>query len=475
MPKLKIYVHYEEESVDKSKHMVIKFYVPKKWKEGPVEKIKEFFVEEYNKKHPDNVLVLRNVRLGRKVGAPLERAKVKDCIQNYDDLYVTSKPDTNANTNASSYGYDDRGLYVPNPPSPPKNDTRRKDFDERYSRFDNIVCSSDDDEECHPNIEKMTWRRLRKKQREEKRAQQEKRLEELAELAEVARAELDSSDARAVAEAKKTIEACRKEEISIRKVMKLTLEDVCKVTDERTMVSANASVREVPTATKKEDEAEALESFIKNYDSELIKYIECAERSYAENKEYLQSRPHLLCEQCTGWLLLRALEAEMGGDRGRMKQIVKQYLQLQTVMDLAKSTKKDPRDFIVRFFSNLDRDPKNREKFMVEVEDFAKKIQQRAADKKREEAEKRKLAEELGLDTEDGKYEYQELTKEERMGPGGLDPVEVFKTLPKAMQEAFDKQDIPLLQTVIANMPKEEAAYHMKRCEDSGLWVANRD
>ena len=30
-----------------------------------------------------------------------------------------------------------------------------------YSKWDNIQLSSDDDEDCHPNIEKYTWRRLR--------------------------------------------------------------------------------------------------------------------------------------------------------------------------------------------------------------------------------------------------------------------------------------------------------------------------
>lgn len=28
-----------------------------------------------------------------------------------------------------------------------------------------------------------------------------------------------------------------------------------------------------------------------------------------------------------------------------------------------------------------------------------------------------------------------------------------------------------MLQEVIANMPQDEAAYHMKRCVDSGLWL----
>lgn len=39
------------------------------------------------------------------------------------------------------------------------------------------------------------------------------------------------------------------------------------------------------------------------------------------------------------------------------------------------------------------------------------------------------------------------------------------------LQDCFEKQDIPMLQQVIATMNQEEAAYHMKRCVDSGLWL----
>lgn len=30
-----------------------------------------------------------------------------------------------------------------------------------------------------------------------------------------------------------------------------------------------------------------------------------------------------------------------------------------------------------------------------------------------------------------------------------------------------------MLKVVIANMPEDEAKYHMKRCVDPGLWVAD--
>jgi len=52
-----------------------------------------------------------------------------------------------------------------------------------------------------------------------------------------------------------------------------------------------------------------------------------------------------------------------------------------------------------------------------------------------------------------------------------LDPYEVFETLPEELKRCFESQDIPLLQEAIKKLPPAEAAYHMKRCVDSGLWV----
>lgn len=41
------------------------------------------------------------------------------------------------------------------------------------------------------------------------------------------------------------------------------------------------------------------------------------------------------------------------------------------------------------------------------------------------------------------------------------------------LQECFESRDVQKLQDVISNMDKTEASYHMKRCVDSGLWVAD--
>lgn len=65
----------------------------------------------------------------------------------------------------------------------------------------------------------------------------------------------------------------------------------------------------------------------------------------------------------------------------------------------------------------------------------------------------------------------EEEERQKRLGPGGLDPIEVMESLPEELKKCFESQDIKLLQDTIAKMDKETAMYHMKRCVDSGLWV----
>jgi len=41
----------------------------------------------------------------------------------------------------------------------------------------------------------------------------------------------------------------------------------------------------------------------------------------------------------------------------------------------------------------------------------------------------------------------------------------------QVLKDCFEKKDIAMLQDAVSALPKEEAAYHIKRCVDSGLWV----
>ena len=68
-----------------------------------------------------------------------------------------------------------------------------------------------------------------------------------------------------------------------------------------------------------------------------------------------------------------------------------------------------------------------------------------------------------------------ELSRQTKLGPGGLDPDEVFETLPYALKECFESQDKQRLQECIQAMNQKDAQYHMERCVASGLWVPDAD
>ena len=103
------------------------------------------------------------------------------------------------------------------------------------------------------------------------------------------------------------------------------------------------------------------------------------------------------------------------------------------------------------------------EEFLQACKEFQEKIIQRAVVKRQEmDAERAEQGTAL-----------EEIPREERLGPGGLDPLEVIETLPKAMVEAFESRDVDELRKALEALDPDEAAHHMKRCVDSGLWVSN--
>ena len=48
-------------------------------------------------------------------------------------------------------------------------------------------------------------------------------------------------------------------------------------------------------------------------------------------------------------------------------------------------------------------------------------------------------------------------------------------SLPKAMKDAFESQEVSRLHAVLAAMPPADAKHYMKLCVDSGLWVTKDD
>ena len=138
-----------------------------------------------------------------------------------------------------------------------------------------------------------------------------------------------------------------------------------------------------------------------------------------------------------------------------MEHVAHQCIVMQFILELSKTLKYDPRTCVGPFFSKMQVSNKEyKEGFYDELNAFKSRITKRAKEK-----------------IEAAMKEAEEEERKSRLGPGGLDPVEVFETLPESLQKCFESQDIKLLQDTLLAMKKDEAEYHMDRCVKSGLWV----
>lgn len=374
----------------------------------------------------------------------------------------------------------------------------------KYSKWDNIELS-DDESDCHPNIDKDSWFRMKHRsrvEREENEDAEKQKLtaqnkgdeERLAEVRERLAEEEEEEDKEALEEEIKDLEASiakrqkRLDEMEANK--KWNVDNMCHVVEERTIVSNKsdttktselpahlveaqkareaaraAEAGELPVGPRTErKEIENYADFVDEYEDLLEKYIDT--HSMEECKQLMHMNGDvLLQENASSYLLLSCLEEEMNGNHEKMRHVARQSQILSHITELAASLKRAPRDVVLPFFNRIAED-EHRRGFQEAVDGFITRIQKRAVDKRKEMDEEEKQRRLAG----EGEEEV-ELSKEERMGPGGLDPVEVFESLPESMQDAFESKDMQKLQEALQQMPIEEVKYHMKRCEDSGLWV----
>ena len=435
-----------------------------------------------------------------------------------------------------------------------------------YSKWDNIELS-DDEEDCHPNIEKESWFRLKHRtrvEREEREEQDKKRinaemtandvriLELKRTLKELADGDDDDSDDELEdveglqAEMKELEEKNKEHQAQLDyyvKNKKWNVDNMCEVSADRTIVStkteskfdsasgyaigdedlpkiSHASIKdndgeggedkvvveEVATKPKPSTANVAKSASTKNvvsnnksksslpskegtesssagpikypkaegtileYPAFVDKYETLLEKWMTINdlnkcKEFLLLHGNILLqENAASYLLLASLEDEMNGFHEKMLLTCRQSQLLTHIAELAKTMKKHPGNVILPFFARLE-EKEAYENFMDAVSNFVDKVRQRAIVKKKEidDDHKRERA-------EAGDVDLDSLPKEERLGPGGLDPVEVFETLPETMQKAFEGRDTEMLKQALMELTEEEATVHMDRCVKSGLW-----
>eukprot|EP01061_Rhynchopus_euleeides_P045996 TRINITY_DN8554_c0_g1_i1.p1 TRINITY_DN8554_c0_g1~~TRINITY_DN8554_c0_g1_i1.p1 ORF type:complete len:463 (+),score=246.60 TRINITY_DN8554_c0_g1_i1:247-1635(+) len=425
-----------------------------------------------------------------------------------------------------------------------------------YSKWDNIELS-DDESDCHPNIEKGTWFRLKHQQRVDREKEEAKEREGLDKTISEGTAKLESGEVTDEAQRKSIQEEVEKAQARIEKMeknKKWNVDNMCKTVEDRTIVNhetaPHADGYAIPEVTDKD------KSFLKSGKLTEEAKVQTYQDYCDNNKELLETfmslktmeETHnlmkdnvttLLQEHASWYLLLACLEAEMAGDRKKMKLCARQSQVISSITELAKTERRHPGNIIEPFFERL-KDPKRFSMFVEGVDGFAQRIIERAVAKREEQKlglapggdmfseglvveahglkgaqelngmrgevkgrlksgrigiifpephgekalkeenlkvipidqlkEEQKAAEEEDKDPNKCWWLPNHLPREERLGPGGTDPVELFAELPTCLQEAFRSREMEPLHQAIEQLGPDEAEIWLKKCSKAGLW-----
>ncbi|KAF0313815.1 Hsp90 co-chaperone Cdc37 [Amphibalanus amphitrite] len=341
-----------------------------------------------------------------------------------------------------------------------------------YSKWKDIEVS-DDEDDTHPNIDTPSlfkWRHEARVQRTKEHEEEKQKLasqkNQYVKQLEDARAKVQKAEKegspnldslkKSLAEIESKTENIKKEWAEFEKKEKLMPWNVDTISSDgfsKTVI--NAKPKRKDEDMTEEEREERMRNFIKKYEKDIKKYGML--RKYDDSKRFLQDNMHLACEDTANYLVIWAINLEMEEKHSLMEHVAHQCICMNYILELGKQMDVDPKACVSSFFTKIQvADQDYKKAFDTEVEAFKSRIRTRAKQK-----------------VDEAMKEYEEEERQKRLGPGGLDPAEVFESLPEALQKCFETQDTELLQKTISEMDEDEARYHMKRCVDSGLWVAD--
>lgn len=332
-----------------------------------------------------------------------------------------------------------------------------------------VLQISDDEDDVHPNIDTPSlfrWRHQarvermddldREKQQLEEQKAEHKRAVQLAE-AKLAKGGVDATEVKKqLTELEKKSKDLTLHEQSIESKERKApwnVDTISKPAFSKTIINTQA-IRATSDAHLSEEEREQrMKQFVKEQEP-LLKQYGMLKR-FDDSKRFLMEHTQLTCENTANYLVIWCINLEMENKTELMGHVAHQFICMQFILELSKQLDIDPRGCVSSFFSRIQvAEPEYKRQFESEIAAFKTRIQLRA---------KEKVAEALA--------EQEEEERQQRLGPGGLDPMEVFESLPEELQKCFEARDIPMLQAAIGRLPPDEAKLHLKRCVDSGLWV----
>nr|VZI26522.1 unnamed protein product [Spirometra erinaceieuropaei] len=338
-----------------------------------------------------------------------------------------------------------------------------------YSKWDHIEIS-DDEDDTHPNIDTPSlfrWRHQARLERDtawkKEKEDFEKDLKAHLKAYQSAREEYEAAaNAPNLKELEEKLNKLKVEDAKWQERQKemakkerlrpLNIDTICKEGKSKTIINAATLQHEEKS---EEDAADRLKTFVEKHDKEIKKLGMF--RKPVDTQKFLVENPNLVCEETANQLVLWCLDLAMEEKFELMDHVSHQCIVMQFMLELAKSLKCDPRSCIRPFFAKfINPEPEYQRAFNDELDAFRKRIRARAEVKVQEAVER-----------------YEEEERKKRLGPGGLDPLEVFESLTPELQECFKNQDVELLKTTLSKMDPHEAEAVMKLCIDSGLWVEN--
>ncbi|XP_037331576.1 hsp90 co-chaperone Cdc37 [Pungitius pungitius] len=343
-----------------------------------------------------------------------------------------------------------------------------------YSVWDHIEVS-DDEDDTHPNIDTPSLFRWRHQARVERMEDFEKKGEEMNKVLSECRRKLAEAQKKiqelsisSTDDAKAELSKAQAEEKKLKKEEREWEKKSAELSREEKKMPWNVDTLSKEGFSKsvvnvKPDSAEETEeekehkhkTFVEKYEKQ-IKHFGMMRR-WDDSQKYLSDNSDLVCEETANYLVIMCIDLEVEEKHSLMEQVAHQTIVMQFILELAKSLKVDPRGCFRQFFAKIKTaDQQYQDAFNDELESFKERVRGRAK-----------------IRIEKAMKEYEEEERQKRLGPGGLDPVEVYESLPAEMQKCFDDKDIQMLQEVISKMDPTEAKVHMKKCIESGLWVPN--
>eukprot|EP00123_Amoebidium_parasiticum_P022595 comp9081_c0_seq1/m.4256 comp9081_c0_seq1/g.4256 ORF comp9081_c0_seq1/g.4256 comp9081_c0_seq1/m.4256 type:complete len:357 (-) comp9081_c0_seq1:620-1690(-) len=329
-----------------------------------------------------------------------------------------------------------------------------------YSKW-NTIEISDDEDDVHPNIDKESlwrWKKQAREERDRKAAEEKQRVKEehakiKSKLIEVQQAPSDEAQ-KQLDELKRQEEEYAKKEAEIERMEKLypkwNSSNMCHDAWSKTIIE-----KKTDQPKSEEEIGKEQAKFFKEHKDDIRKFGLLKTTDESEN--FLMEHPALFSEFTANYLVVWAVDCEVEEKHERMKTIARQTILMQYLIEFAKNVSK-PKPLIVKSFFAKFRlaEAQYMSAYKEEVDALIGRVEKRAKERI-EEAVK--------------EYEEEERQKRIAASPGGLDPQEVMESLPQSLRDAFESRDIGALQAAIAEMPLEEAKYHIDRCTKSGLWV----